>query len=140
MSRDEAIAKALEVGLDLVEVAAQAKPPVARIVEFEKFRYQESKKEQAIKKNAHEIELKEIWLSPRIAEHDLKTRLNRVEEFLGKGYRVKLTVKFRGREMGHPELGHIVLDQAMGILGDQIKIDRDRRFEGRNLTMIIGKK
>lgn len=140
MTKEEALKKALELELDLVEVAAQAKPPVARIVEFEKFRYQESKKEQAIKKHAKEIEQKEIWLSPRIAEHDLRTRLKKAEEFIEKANIVKLTVKFRGREMGHPELGHHVLDQAFEILGDKVKISRDRRFEGRNLTVIIGKK
>ena len=141
ISKDEALEKAKELGLDLVELAAQANPPVAKIVDFEKFRYQESKKEQAIKKHAREIELKEIWVSPRIADHDLNTRLNRVEEFLTKGNKVKLTVKFKGREMGHPELGHQVLDQAMQILGeDKIKIERERRFEGRNLAVIFGRK
>ena len=85
ISRDEALNKAKEMELDLVEIAPQANPPVAKIVDFQKFRYEEQKKEQAAKKNAKDVELKEIWLSPRIAEHDLQTRLNRVDEFLEDG-------------------------------------------------------
>jgi translation initiation factor IF-3 len=124
--------------LDLVEVAATANPPVARIIDFQKFKYQESKKEQAAKKHAKEVELKEIWLSPRIATHDLEVRLKRAEEFLGKGNKVKLSIKFKGREMAHPELGRQVLAQAMGYFGDRIATEREAKFEGRNLTTIIG--
>jgi translation initiation factor IF-3 len=134
----EALQKAADQNLDLVEVASNANPPVARIVDFQKFRYQESKKEQAAKKHARDVELKEIWLSPRIAEHDLMTRLRRAEEFIGKGNKVKLSVKFKGREMAHPELGHQVLGHAMTFFGDRITTERDVKFEGRNLTTIIG--
>lgn len=138
ISRDEGIKKALEQGLDLVEVAPNISPPVARIVDFEKFRYHEAKKEAAAKKHAQDVEIKEIWLSPRIAEHDLQTRLRRVNEFLDDGNKVKLTVKFKGREMAHPEVGHQVVKLALGILGDRIQIERETKFEGRNLTTIIG--
>ncbi len=138
ISREEALKKAQEEGLDLVEVAPNIDPPVARITEFEKFRYKEEKKEQAAKKHAKDVELKEIWLSPRIAQHDLEVRLKRVDEFLEDGDRVKLTVKFKGREMAHPEVGYKVVEQALGYFGDKIIIERETKFEGRNLTTIIG--
>lgn len=138
ISREEALKRALDQGLDLVEVAPNIDPPVARIVEFEKFRYKEEKKEQAAKKHAKDVELKEIWLSPRIAQHDLEVRLKKVNEFLEDGDRVKLTVKFKGREMAHPEVGHKVVEQALSYFGDKIIIERETKFEGRNLTTIIG--
>lgn len=137
MSREEALSQARESQLDLVEVASNANPPVARITDFEKFRYRESKKEQAAKKNIREVELKEVWISPRIAQHDLQVRLKKVNEFLSDGDRVKLTVKFRGREMAHPEVGYKVVQSALEILGENIKIERETKFEGRNLTTIL---
>lgn len=84
-------------------------------------------------------ELKELWLSPRIAEHDLKVRLNRTEEFLKEGHKVKLTVKFRGREMTHQELGYQVLQEALTLLGDKVSVERDAKMEGRKLSMIVGR-
>lgn len=141
LDRAEALTKAKDQELDLIEIAPQVQPPVARIGDFEKFRYQEEKKEQAAKKHIREVELKEIWLSPRIARHDLEVRLNRVEEFLEDGNKVKLTVKFKGREMAHPETGHRVIQQAMDFLKEKFNIDieREARFEGRSLTIIIGR-
>lgn len=130
--------KAKELGLDLIEIAPQADPPVARIVDFQKFRYEESKKEKGNRKGG-EGGLKELWLSPRIDEHDLKVRLNRTEEFLKKGYKVKLTVKFKGREMAHQENGHRVLQEALTLLGEGVGVDRDPKMEGRKLSMIVGK-
>lgn len=138
ISKDEALQKAREQGLDLVEVAPRVDPPVAKIVDFEKFRYREEKKEQATKKNVQEVELKEIWLSPRIAAHDLEIRLKKAGEFLAEGNKVKLTVKFKGREMAHPEVGRQVVNRALAYFGDRIKIERETKFEGRNLTTIIG--
>ena len=138
LSREDALSKAEALGLDLVEVAAQVDPPVARIVDFQKFKYQEDKKEQAAKKHAKDVEQKEIWLSPRIAQHDLETRLRRVQEFLEDGNKVKITVKFKGREMAHPETGHKVTKLALEYLGENITIERETKFEGRNLTTIIG--
>lgn len=129
---------AKEQGLDLVEVAPNITPPVARILDFEKFRYEVSKKEQQAKKNAKDVELKELWFTPRIADHDLQTRLRRVEEFLEDGNKVFLRVKFTGREMGHQEFGHILLKKIFDSLGDKARIERDAKFEGRSLTVIIG--
>ncbi len=108
-------------------------------MEYQKFRYDENKKEQAAKKRAKEVELKELWFTPRIAEHDLQTRLNRVEEFLREGDKIMLRVKFRGREMAHTEFGFGLLQKIFGILGDKIVIDREPKLEGRSITVIIGK-
>lgn len=139
MSKDEALQKAKAEGLDLVEIAPQAKPPVAKIIEFQKFKYEESKKEQAAKKHAKEVELKEIWLTPRIAEHDLMTRLKRVEEFIGDNNKVMFRVKFKGREMAHVNIGFDLLKRVMDILGDKVGVERDAKLEGRSITLIIGK-
>lgn len=139
LSKAEALEKAKEQELDLIEIAPNTDPPVARILDFQKFRYEESKKERGSKKGTAEGGLKELWLSPRIADHDLKVRLNRTEEFLKEGYKVKLTVKFKGREMAHPELGHKVLNRTLEHFGDSINVDREAKFEGRKLSMIIGK-
>lgn len=138
LSRQEAIDKAKELGLDLVEITAQANPPVAKLVDFQKFRYEESKKDRASKKESGGG-LKELWLSPRIADHDLEVRIKRTEEFLKDGFKVKLTVKFKGREMAHPELGHQVIKQALELLGTQVAVERESRFEGRNLSIIVTK-
>lgn len=139
MRRDDAIRKAREAGVDLVEIAAQASPPVARIIEFAKFKYEEGKKEQAAKKHAKDVELKEIWLTPRIAEHDLMTRIKRVEEFIGDNNKVMFRVKFKGREMAHTYLGFDLLKKVMNILGDKVGIERDAKLEGRSITLIIGR-
>lgn len=138
LDRLEAMAKAKEVGLDLVEVASQADPPVARIVDFQKFRYEETKKEKSSRKDSAGG-IKELWLSPRIEEHDIKVRLNRTEEFLKNGHKVKLVVKFKGREMAHRELGQKVLDEALTLLGDKVLVEREPKFEGRNLSIILSK-
>ncbi len=138
MDRQTALDKAKELGLDLVEVASQADPPVARIVNFQKFRYEENKKERSSKKDSGGG-LKELWLSPRIEEHDIKVRLARTEEFLKEGHKVKLVVKFKGREMAHRELGQKVLDEALALLGEKVSVEREPRFEGRNLSIILSK-
>lgn len=139
VSKDEALKRAQDQGLDLVEVAANAKPPVARILEFEKFKYEESKKEQAAKKHSKDVEQKELWLTPRIAEHDLQTRLNRVDEFLGENNKIMLRVKFKGREMAHTEFGFQLLNRIFQQLGDKIQVEREPKLEGRSITAIIGR-
>lgn len=123
----------------MVEIAPQAKPPVAKILDFRKFLYEENKKEQASKRNAKEVELKELWFSPRIGEHDLETRLRRMEQFLEDGNKVQFRVKFRGREMGNTKLGFELLQGIFDRYGDKIMIDRPPKLEGRSITTIIGK-
>lgn len=125
--------------MDLIEIAPNADPPVAKIIDFQKFRYEENKKDRGARKGSSEGGLKELWLSPRIDDHDLNVRLKRAEEFLKKGNKVKLTVKFKGREMGHPELGRAVLNHALEQLQDQAAVETEPKFEGRKLFMIITK-
>ncbi|MDO8618988.1 MAG: translation initiation factor IF-3 [Candidatus Daviesbacteria bacterium] len=139
LTKVEALAKAAEDGLDLIEIAASAVPPVAKIIDFKKFKYEESKKERAARKGSGGTELKELWLSPRIADHDLGVRLRRADEFLKDGNKVKLTVKFKGREMGHQQLGYAVLKKALDHFGESAAVERESKFEGRKLTIIIGK-
>ncbi len=138
LDKADALNKAKEAELDLVEIASKAEPPVARIVDFQKFRYEESKKERGAQKEGGGG-LKELWLSPRIADHDLAVRVKRTEEFLKDGFKVKLTVKFKGREMAHPELGHQVIKQTLELLGENVAVERESRFEGRNLSIIVTK-
>lgn len=139
LTKLEALEKAKQLGQDLIEIAPNVDPPVAKIADFQKFRYEENKKERASRKGNSLGELKELWLSPRIAEHDLKVRLARTEEFLKDGHKVKLTVKFKGREMAHPEVGREVLQEALKFLGEKATIEREPKFEGRKLSMIVGK-
>ena len=121
-----------------MEIAPNTNPPVAKITDFQKIRYEEKKKAEAAKRKSGS-ELKELWLSPRIADHDLGVRLKRADEFLKDGDKVKLTVKFKGREMAHQELGHRILDKALENFNDNIQIEREKRMEGRNLSIIISK-
>lgn len=125
--------------MDLVEIAPNATPPVAKITDFQKFKYEESKREQVAKKHAKDVELKELWFTPRIAEHDIVTRLNRVDEFLGDNNKIQLRVKFKGREMAHTELGFALLNSIFERLGDKIVVEREPKLEGRSITAIIGK-
>ena len=139
ISKEEAMKRAQDQGLDLVEVAPNANPSVARILDFEKFRYEESKKEQAAKKRAKDVELKELWFTPRIADHDMQTRVRRAEEFLKENNKVLLRVKFKGREMAHTNLGFDVLNKIFELLDGKIVVDREPKLEGRAITAIIGK-
>ncbi len=137
ISRQEALLRAREAGLDLVEIASTANPPVAKIVNFQKFKYAESKKERAAKKGDSGGGLKELWLSPRIDDHDLMVRLRRAEEFLRDGFKVKLTVKFRGRELGHRELGYQVLNQVFEVMRGKAEAENEPKFEGRSLSVFL---
>ncbi len=139
ISKEEALAKAQSAGLDLVEIAPNVNPPVARILDFEKFRYEESKKEQAAKKRTKDVQLKELWFSPRIAEHDLDTRVKKAEEFLKDNNKVLVRIKFKGREMAHQNLGFEVINKIFKKLEGKIVIEREPKFEGRSITAIIGK-
>ncbi|MDP2671408.1 MAG: translation initiation factor IF-3 [bacterium] len=132
---EEARRQAQEQGLDLVEVAASAKPPVVKIIDFKKFKYEEAKRERQARKHTHETDTKEVWLGPLISTHDLETRLKRAKEFLAAGDRVKLNVRFSGREMAHPEFGHEVLKKSEESLVDFGIKDGTPKFFGRNLVL-----
>lgn len=132
---EEARKKAFAEGLDLVEIAGEAKPPVVKLVDFKKFKYEEAKKERVARRKTHEISTKEVWLGPLISPHDLETRLKRAREFLEEGDRVKLTVRFSGREMAHPEFGHQVLKKSEENLADIALKDGEPKFFGRSLVL-----
>lgn len=122
-----------------MEIAPNAKPPVAKILDFQKFKYEENKKEQAAKKKLKEVELKELWFSPRIAEHDLETRVRKAQQFIKEGNKVMVRIKFKGREMAHLNLGFELISKIKEMLGEKAEIDREPKVEGRSITVIIGK-
>jgi len=135
MSLEQALGEAKNQGLDLVEISPNAKPAVVKIVDFKKFKYEEAKRERVAKRKTHETDTKEIWLGPLMSQHDLEVRLKRATEFLEGQDRVKLTVKFSGREMAHPEFGHEVLKKATTFLAELGTPDGTPKFFGRNLTL-----
>lgn len=137
LDRDAALKEASKLELDLVEIAPLAKPPVAKIVNFGKFLYQEEKKLKKEAKKSKGSELKEIRFSPFIAENDFSTRLERVKEFLKDKNKVKLTVVFKGRQMGSKNFGYGLLKKVLGILGEGVHVDMEPKFIGRHLIMII---
>lgn len=137
VSLTDALKKAKEEGLDLVEIVPKANPPVVKLIDFDKFRYREEKKLKEQKKKESKTELKEIRFSPFIAEGDFNTRIKRIEEFLSEGNKVRLAVVFRGREMGSKKFGYQVLEKITAKLTDKIAIDMEPKFLGRHLVMII---
>lgn len=122
-------------GLDLVEISPDAKPPVCKVLDFGKYRYEISKKEKDSKKKQHVIILKEIRLRPRTEDHDLEFKIKHARKFLDQKNKVKFTVMFRGREMAYKEFGEKLLDRVVEKLDDIAKIETDKKFEGRSLTM-----
>lgn len=137
MSSSEALTKAVEAGLDLVEIAPMAKPPVVRIVELGKFKYEQEKKERQQKKNAKSGELKEMRFSPFIGDHDFNTRLERIKEFLEDSYKVRLVVRFTGRQMGSKQFGYEVIGRVLRELGEKAKQDGEPKFLGKQLMTVI---
>ncbi len=137
LSKIEALEKARNLGLDLVEIAPMAKPPVAKIINFKKFLYQQEKKRREEKKKSKISETKEIRLSPFISENDLRVMINRGREFLADGDKVKIVVKFRGRQITHPEFGRKVVNNVIDALSDISKIEREPHFEGNQLVTLI---
>jgi len=137
MALEKAISKAKEAKLDLVEIAPKAKPPVVKIVDFGKFRYREEKKLRSQKKKVKQTELKEIRFSPFIGEQDYTTRINRVREFLKDKNKVRLVVKFKGRQMGSTKFGYNLLKKIEEEFDQTINVDMKPKFIGRHLTMVI---
>lgn len=134
---EKALAKAKKAGLDLIEIAPKAKPPVAKIADFGKFRYQEEKKLKKQRRNTKSPELKEIRFSPFIGQGDYETRINRLKGFMGDGHKVKIVVKFKGRQMGSKKYGYGLLNKIAGELGENINIDMEPKFVGRHLTTVV---
>ena len=135
-----ALDKAKEVGLDLIEVAPNSKPPVCRILDYGKLRYEEKKRQQLSKKKQHIIKIKEIRLRPQIDDHDLLTKLNQGRKFLSDGAKLKVTLMFRGREMSRVDLGKIVMERVLEELSDVAEVEKDIPLEGRRMSMILNAK
>ena len=140
MSSKEALKLAEEAGLDLVKIAPTAKPPVCKIVDYGKYRYELSRKEKEAKKKQRIIEVKEIRLSPNIDTNDLNTKINAAKKFLSKGDRVKVTLRFRGREMAHMASSKHILDDFAQALADICVVEKAPKVEGRAMTMFLTEK
>lgn len=140
MSAKEAQKLAEEAGLDLVKIAPTAKPPVCRIVDYGKFRYEQARKEKEARKKQKVIEVKEIRLSPNIDTNDLNTKINSARKFLSKGDRVKITLRFRGREMAHMNNSKHILNDFAESLADVAVVEKAPKVEGRSMTMFLTEK
>ncbi len=136
----DALRIAGEHNRDLVEVAATARPPVCRIMDFGKFKYEQSKREREARKKQHQVVVKEVKLRPRIDEHDFDVKFRNAERFLQEGDKVKVTIMFRGREIVHTDIGREVLDRLANGLSNLAQVERPARVEGRNLTVILSPK
>jgi translation initiation factor IF-3 len=139
VSRNEAMSRAREVGLDLVEVAPNSDPPVCRIMDYGKWQYQQKRRiREAHKKHLHHTTtLKEIRLRPETEKHDLDIKLNHAREFIEKGHKVQFTMFFRGRQMLHREQGYEIYDNIAAMLEDVAKVERPARMAGRRMTLLI---
>lgn len=126
-----------EAGLDLVEISPGAVPPVCKVLDYGKYKYQVQKKQQEAKKKQKIIQIKEIKLRPAIDHHDLEIKLKAVHKFLDEGDKVKFTLRFRGREMAHQQLGLKVLTHIREVLGDKIRVEHEPSFEGRQVVMVV---
>ena len=133
----EALALARQQDLDLVEVAPMANPPVCRIMDYGKFRYEESQKAKESRRKTVHVSIKEVKFRPKIGKGDFDTKVRHMQDFLAEGHKVKVTLQFRGREMAHPELGSKILDAVLTQLGPGAKVETQARLEGRNMTMVL---
>nr|WP_302504381.1 translation initiation factor IF-3 [Geoalkalibacter halelectricus] len=137
MSLNDALAAAQERGLDLVEVSPNATPPVCRIMDFGKFKYQQSKKAAEAKKKMARVELKEVKMRPKTEEHDFQVKVRNARRFLDEGNKVKFTIMFRGREVTHPERGRILLERAAQEIADLGQVEGRPNLQGRFMSMIV---
>ena len=140
MSSREAQKLADEAGLDLVKIAPTAKPPVCKIVDYGKYRYEQARKEKEARKKQKTIEIKEIRLSPNLDTNDLNTKINAAKKFLTKGDKVKVTLRFRGREMAHMNASKHILDDFAEALTEIAVVEKPAKVEGRSMTMVLAEK
>ena len=140
LTRDEALRMAEDEALDLVEIPPKADPPVCKIMDFGKFRFEAQKKANIARKNQKVIEVKEIKMRPGIDEHDYDTKMKKVAEFIGEGDKVKVTMRFRGRELSHGQLGMAVLQRVAEQVQDVAKVEAYPRMEGRQMLMVLSPK
>ena len=137
MPPQEALALAQELGLDLVEVAEKAKPPVCRIMDYGKYKYEQAKRLREAKKHQHQMSVKEIKFRPKTSEHDYEFKKNHVHEFLAARDKVKVTVMFRGREMAHPEVGQALLQRLIADVAEVGSVESLPKMEGRFMVLIL---
>lgn len=137
LSLDDALARSLDAGLDLVEVSPNADPPVCKILDYGKFKYDAQKRAAEARKKQKTIDIKEIKMRPGIDEHDYGVKMRNITKFLGEGDKVKVTLRFRGRELAHQELGMRVLDRVKSELEEIGKIEQFPKMEGRQMTMVL---
>ena len=137
MSAKEALALAEEKNLDLVKVAPQAKPPVCKIMDYGKFKFEQTKREKEARKNQHTVELKEVRLSLKIDKHDFDTKVNQAIKFLKAGNKVKVSIRFRGREMAHPENGKVNMEKFAEAVSEYGTVEKQPKLEGRQMLMFI---
>ena len=140
MSAEEALRIATEQDLDLVKIAPGSNPPVCKIMDYGKFRFEQTKKEKDAKKNQRVIEIKEIRMSPGIGDNDFNTKLKNGQKFLNDGNRVKVSVRFRGREMAHTDIGEVLLRNFVEKCADIANLDKAPKLEGRNMSMFLSPK
>ena len=140
LTLQEALRQAGEAGLDLVEVAPTSSPPVCRVMDYGKFRYQQSKKLQVARKHQATIQLKEIRLRPKTEEHDLQVKLRHIKRFLEENNKVKVTMMFRGREIAYTDIGRKIMEGILGEVEEKGVIDQHPKLEGRNMVMILAPK
>ncbi len=133
----EALSIARERGFDLVEVAANADPPVCKIMDFGKYKYEQDQRRKESRKKATNVVIKEMKFRPKIDGHDFETKMKHVERFLGEGSKVKLTIMFRGREMAHPDIGRRILEKVAEQVSEYATIESAPRQDGRNMTMVL---
>jgi len=137
MSKEEALSAALKRGLDLVEISPNASPPVAKIVDWGKYNYQKTKQAQKNKRNTKATELKQMRFGLKISEHDLDVKLKKVTSFLESGHKVKLTIRYRGREMAHKDLGFKLATKVIDRYGDNIVVEQQPQLAGKQLNFVI---
>ena len=140
MSARDAYFKAQEAGLDLVKIAPKAQPPVCKIIDYGKFKYEQTRKEKEAKKKQKTIEVKEVRMSPNIDQNDLNTKVNAARKFLQKGDKVKVSIRFRGREMAHTQASKPILDDFAAHLADIAVVEKPAKMEGRFMTMFLTEK
>ncbi len=140
MQTRDALKLAEDRHLDLVEVAPKARPPVCKIMDFGKYRYEQQKRDKEARKKQKVVTIKEVKLRPNIEQHDFEVKLKNAQRFIEEGNKVKVTIMFRGRELSHPEIGSTVLDKIAQALGDTVSVERSAKLEGKNMTMILSPK
>ena len=140
MSARDAMKLAREAELDLVKIAPTAKPPVCKIIDYGKYRYELARKEKEARKKQKIIEIKEVRLSPNIDKNDLNTKVNNARKFISKGNKVKVTLRFRGREMAHVQQSRHILDDFAELLSDIASVEKAPKLEGRNMSMVLTEK